>query len=215
MQKATITVGATKNILDPDSMTFEERAKELEAIDEQEKKLKQKSPFTNWYQLNREHSDKMIWLAGNHPRAHQILLFLLDQMDNYNAIMCSYQVFEESLSISKQTITRSVKVLKEQGFVHIMKSGTSNVYIVNDNLAWSSWGSNRKYCKFPANVILSATENKDYLSKTEKNKIKQILIKGQDDETNGRTSDPESPTDQPNQISFESQRKTDTEQEAV
>jgi hypothetical protein len=96
-------------------------------------------------------------------------------MDSYNAVMCSYRVFEEVLNLSKQTITRSIKILKDNGFIAIYKSGTSNVYIVNDNLAWSSWGNNKKYCKFPTNVILSYSEN-ERLNEIKPVKLKQVTI---------------------------------------
>lgn len=174
----SLVVGTEKNISIDNIRTFDERARELELqkkAEEDARKRAKQSPYGNWYQFNREHSKEMIWLAGKYPKAHQILLFLLDQMDDYNAVMCSYQVFQEALEISKQTITRSIKVLKDKGFLAVLKSGTSNVYIVNDDLAWGSWAVNKPYCKFPANIILSATENQEYI--LEKNKIKQISIK--------------------------------------
>ena len=48
-----------------------------------------------------------MWLALKHPKAHAILLFLVDQMDNYNAVMCSYQVIQEVLGISRANGQRS------------------------------------------------------------------------------------------------------------
>lgn len=178
-------VGPDKNILDPNSISFEEREKQIEDEKEREKeqqKRKKQSPYSNWYQFNRDHSDKMIWLATNHPKAQAILLFLLDQMDDYNAVICSYQVLQETLGIAQATIARSIKVLKERGFIAIYKSGTSNVYIINDELAWGSWGNNREYCKFPANVILSATENQEYKNKISFDKLKQITSKTKETE---------------------------------
>lgn len=172
-----------RNVSDPYSVTFEQRQKELEEEqrrEEEQRKREMQSPYSNWYQFNRQHSDKMIWLATNHPKAQAILLFLLDQMDKYNAVVCSYQVLQETLGIAQATIARGIKVLKDKGFIAIYKSGTSNVYVVNDDLAWSSWGNNRQYCKFPANVILSATENQEYLDKIKANKIKLLDVKKED-----------------------------------
>lgn len=185
-----LTVSDEKKVFDDNHRTFEEREKELKKQQEYEEKQHERekqSPFTNWYQFNREHSKDMIWLANNYPKAQVILLFLLEHMDDYNAVMCSYRVFQDAFSISKNTVTRNLNVLKEKGFIVIMKSGSSNVYIVNKNLAWSSWGNNLKYCKFPANVILSAAENKEYADNMEKVKLKQIIING--DDKNGNTND--------------------------
>ena len=98
-----------------------------------------------------------------HPKAAAIISFLVDQMDNHNAVMCSYKVLEEVLGVSSETIRRNIKILKENGYIAVLKSGTSNVYAVNDSIFWKSWGNNKQYSKFPANIILSLSEQeKDY-----------------------------------------------------
>lgn len=172
-----LVVGKEEKILSDTYMTFDERKKDLEEIDKKDKEQeerKKRSTYSNWYQFNREHSKTMIKLATKYPKAQVVLLFLLEHMDEYNSLMCSYQVFQDALDISPATITRSIKTLKDFGFIMVMKSGSSNIYIVNDELAWSSWSNNKKYCKFPTNVILSFEENKNYL--IDKSKIKQISI---------------------------------------
>lgn len=49
-------------------------------------------------------------------------------------------------------------ILIKEGFIYICKSGTSNIYVVNNDLTWNSWGNNVQYCEFPANIVLSACE---------------------------------------------------------
>lgn len=156
----------------------------LYQLDEQEKKEKEEkerekqSAFSRWTQFNLEHTKKLMWLAVKHPKAHAILYFLVDQMDQYNAVMCSYKVLEEVLEISTPTVTRNIKVLKDNGFIQVLKSGTSNVYTINDSVYWKSWGNNRRYSKFPANVVLSATEqDKENQAKINFTKHKEIQVK--------------------------------------
>ena len=124
----------------------------------------------------------MMWLQINHPKASAILSFLVNEMDNYNAVMCSYQVLQEVLKVSKDTIRKCIKVLKENGYIAILKSGTSNVYTVNDSIYWKSWGNNLKYSKFPANVVLALSEQeKQYqisFEDLEREKPKIVSIKG-------------------------------------
>lgn len=170
------------DIHNPNIMTFDEREKELEKIKakeeeqrEREEQERKNSPFRNFYQFNRNYSKQMIWLAGKNARAHQILLFLLDQMDNYNAVMCSYKVIQEALGMSESTAKRGIKLLKETGFIAVYRSGSSNIYAVNKNLAWSSWGTNYKYAKFDAKIIISESEQEEV--KIKQNKIKEIKIK--------------------------------------
>lgn len=174
-----LKVSNNPNINDPNSISFDERQKQLEEEakrDELRRKKEEKdSPFSNFYQFNRAHSKEMIWLATNYPKAQAILLFLLDQMNNVNAVVCSYQVLQEALGISRPTITRAIKILKDHNFIDVYKSGTTNVYAVNKNLAWSSWGKNYKYAKFDAKIIIAASEQEKMASvKSEKLKVVKI-----------------------------------------
>ncbi len=136
---------------------------QLYPTSESEEKVLQaahKSPFSQFYQVNKNHSDELIWLVKENRSAYCILLFLTNHMDKYNAVMCSYTVLQEALGVSPATIRRAIKLLKENGYIHIYKSGTSNVYVLNPDLVWNSWGNNKQYCQFPVNVILSKSEQK-------------------------------------------------------
>lgn len=163
-----------QDIFNSNCVNFDERLKQLEAEEAKRKKQADKSkgsPYNNWYQFNREYSKEIIWLAGAFPKAHQILLFLLDQMNDYNAVICSHVVLQEALGMSKSTVIRNIKALKEHGFITIYKSGTANVYAVNKLLAWGSWGTNYKYAKFDAKIIISETEQEEVKVTSEKQKI--------------------------------------------
>src|SRR5215510_12792702 len=97
---SNINVGNERDIFNPNSMSFEERQKQLEQDEKKEQERLQReknSPFSRWTQYNNEHTKELMWLTLKHPKAHAILLFLVDQMDNYNAVMCSYQVLQEVL----------------------------------------------------------------------------------------------------------------------
>lgn len=125
-----------------------------------------KSPFNSYIQLNKVNMSYVRDLAATNPIAMQVWLFLIENMDEYNAVICSYKVLEEVLGVSNRSIARAISYLKDNGFLHIEKTGTSNVYIANKELVWNSWANNLKFCKFPANVVLSYSEqDKDYLQK--------------------------------------------------
>lgn len=127
----------------------------------QEEREEHKSPFTNFYQVNKNNSHYLRSCLKECPRALDLLLFLFDHMDRYNAVVCSYKVLEDVLGVSRSTVQRCVAYLRDHGFMAVKKSGTTNVYIANDRLVWNSWGSNVKYCEFPANVVLSSEEQDD------------------------------------------------------
>jgi DNA-binding transcriptional ArsR family regulator len=189
----SLTVGAPviSKITDPNYITFDERKKDLEmqkAVEERDKKREKNSPFTRWSQFNLEHTKELMWLALKHPKAQAILYFLVDQMDERNAVMCSYQVLQEILGVGQATVARSVRVLKDNGFISVLKSGTSNVYAINDTVYWKSWGNNLKYSKFPANIILALSEQdkvyqlslSENIESLENEKLKVIKSKGEE-----------------------------------
>lgn len=160
-------ISVVKDPKHANEVSFEQREKELKVLEKKEaEELRQdrKSPFSQFYQVNKDNSEYLRSCLKENPRALEILFFIFDHMDKYNALMCSYKVFEESLGMGKATVARAIKYLKEHGFLYVYKTGTSNVYVANKNLVWNSWGTNLKYCEFPANIILSASEQEKQIN---------------------------------------------------
>lgn len=157
----------------PNSISFNARKQELEAEDEILKKQQQRekhSPFSDFAQLNLKNTEYLIALNKQNPNALNILLFFMQHSNGLNKILCSQQVLMEYFGLSRSTVSRCITVLKEHGFIYIVKSGTANIYILNSDLVWKSWGKNIQYCEFPANVVLSMSEQKNY-KKVLKDKI--------------------------------------------
>jgi DNA-binding transcriptional ArsR family regulator len=146
--------------------------KVLEAKEEENREKAKKN--NNFVMMYREHMPEMRWLTNKSGKASNILNFIMEHMDYQNALMCSYQVFIDYFGFSQSTIMRSIKLLKENGFIDVLKSGTSNVYVVNQEIAWSSWDNQKQYCKFSGNVLISATENKDYEYRNQFEKFKTL-----------------------------------------
>lgn len=184
---STITITDKPNILNHNNLSFEEREKQIKAEEQAEaeaRKREKNSPFSRWTQFNNEHTKELMMLAIKYPKAHAILYFLVDQMDNYNACICSYKVMQEVLECGQATIARNIKILKELGFLAVLKSGNANVYTINDKVYWKSWGNNRQYSKFPANIVLSMSEqDEDYqisFENLKSEKIKTVTLKSKE-----------------------------------
>lgn len=128
----------------------------------------------NFVQFYRNNMKAVSNLAGNNPVAFQLFMFICEHMDGYNALMASYQVFMDYTGKSQSTIKRAVKYLYDNGFVDILKSGTSNVYVINHEVAWTSYGNQKKYCKFNGNILISESENKDYYYRNHSSRIKAL-----------------------------------------
>lgn len=148
----------------PNSISFEARKRQIEEderLEKEEYERQKKSPYRSWVQMNKDAYKAEDWLMSKSPIAYRIFKFLINNMDTYNAVMCSQTVLQEQFDVSRMTISRAIKLLKDKNYIDIYKSGTSNVYAVNKNIAWASWGSNFKHGKFGANIIISESEQEE------------------------------------------------------
>ena len=133
-------------------------------------KLKQskenrESGFQSFYQVNRDIGSNVIAMTIENPTAVALLLLFLSTMDNYNVVRCSYLQLQDALQKSKSTIQRSIKYLKNAGFIDVQKQNNSTVYIVNPQAMWGSYGVNKQYCKFSITKYITQSEESDRIKK--------------------------------------------------
>lgn len=151
------------------------RAEELkvqEEIEQQEREEARKN--RNFVQFYRNHMPEFSCLIELNPLAARIFFFFMEHMDNLNALVCSYAVLEDALGVSRATVARALKTLKDYGFIDTLKLGNASVYVLNQKVVWSSWDNQKKYCKFDGKIIISQRENKDYNINLQVEKIKTI-----------------------------------------
>lgn len=117
----------------------------------------------DFIQLYRDHIDDVARLAREQPRAYDLFMFFIKHMDGTNALCVSMQALAEIMNLSRQSLSKSVKYLKENGWICVLRSGSSNVYIINPDVAWTSYGNQKQYCRFQASILLSSSENAEYL----------------------------------------------------
>ena len=168
----------TANPKAPNEISFAQRQRDLNELERKRLKEIRKSPFTNFYQVNKDSSNYLRSCLKENPRALELLLFIFDHMDKYNAVVCSYKVFQEALGVGQATVARAIKYLKDNGFLYVYKSGSSNVYVANNDLVWNSWGTNLEYCEFPANIVLSKSEQEEQV-KVRNKRVQTVQIKEQ------------------------------------
>lgn len=165
---AEILVQRERELLKNNQMTFEERQsqiKEDEKREQEQLKREKSSPFKSFIQMNKKTYELEDKLMQKNPLAYRIWRFLANNMDSYNAVIVSYSTMQEIFEVSRMTLYRAIKLLDEDDYIRIYKSGTSNVYALNDNMVWNSWGTNKKYSKFSANVIISENEQEEKVQK--------------------------------------------------
>lgn len=112
-------------------------------------------PFFQFYKQNTPLIRKLI---KTNPLAAQIFMFFVENMDGTNAIIISYQAMEEIFEVSRRTINRAIKELKDNKYIDIQKSGNMNIYCINAALVWQQSRKKIKFAKFKATVYISESE---------------------------------------------------------
>ena len=165
--------GGLKMLINKDKADLRLRELEQQEKQEQERREEEKKN-RNFVMLYRERMPEMRWLMKKSGIASSILNFILEHMDVRNCLVCSYQVFMDYFEISESTVTRSIKLLKDNGFIDILKSGSNNVYVINPEIAWCSWDNQKQYCQFDGKVLISRAENKDYNYRNQFDRLKVL-----------------------------------------
>jgi DNA-binding GntR family transcriptional regulator len=79
-------------------------------------------------------------------------------MDKRNAIVVSQDALSEALRVSRMTIHRAVTILKEKKILAVIKSGGSNIYAINSEIAWKNDAEGKRYAYFTAKVYVVESE---------------------------------------------------------
>lgn len=146
------------DFFDKDTPVYTEREFE-ETLEESLEECRKNNAYTDFMQLNKAHISDLNRLIGLSPMAARIFMFIMDNMNKANALVCSSTVLAEALDCSISAITKSLKILRDNGFIEIAKSGHTNVFYLNAEIAWQSYGKNKKYAEFcNAKVIFAETE---------------------------------------------------------
>lgn len=115
----------------------------------------------NFIQIYEDNVDLIIEIANENPTSVKIFLFLIKNMDDRNALVISQNALAEALNLHRNTIGNSVAYLKEKKALEILKSGNTNIYAINSELAWKSDANSKRYAHFTAKVYISASEQEN------------------------------------------------------
>lgn len=116
---------------------------------------------TNFVQVYIDHLDLIIEMTSENSTAVKMFIWLMKHMDKNNVLIVSQNALAESLSVTRQTIYNSVIYLKQKKAIAVFKSGGTNIYAVNAQIAWKSNASGKKYAMFDAKVYIAASEQDD------------------------------------------------------
>jgi hypothetical protein len=130
----------------------------------------------DFVQFSRAYLGDVALLIREYPTAASIFIFLSKYMDKTNAVVCPQSVLIEITGKKRSAVSNAVTFLKENNYFTVMKSGTTNVYVLNPNVAWSSSLENKQYCKFDGVILVSKKENQEILDKVKLGRNKEIIL---------------------------------------
>ena len=121
----------------------------------------------NFVQLYIDKLDLIIEMTGENPTAVKVFVWLLKHMDKRNALVVSQEALAEAMSMHRTTIFRCINYLKEKKAVDIVKSGSTNIYAVNAQIAWKSNANGKNFALFDAAVYIAESEQEGPLFSTD------------------------------------------------
>ena len=134
----------------------------------------------NFVQLYRDQLLQLRKLTHKNKTALSVLLLLVEKMNKQNALIISQNTMMKILGKSRQTISKSINVLKKEKFIDIVKVGSANAYIINANVFWqNSQLMKDKTAIFTATVFAVGEEQeKKYFENWKGVKLKSLPILG-------------------------------------
>lgn len=101
-------------------------------------------------------------LVDDYPTALKVFTWLIEKADRRNALVASYGTMSKGLNLAERTIRNSIGYLKEKNLITVLKSGTTNVYVLNDQIIWKDTADRKdKFSQFSAEVIITASEQEE------------------------------------------------------
>lgn len=103
-------------------------------------------------------------LGISNPTALRVLLFLIRHMDGTNAIGVQQTLIAAKTGLVRQTVSKAINYLHENGWIAIYKLGRSNIYVINPEVVWTSYADQKAYCRFNCSLMLSRDDQWDISS---------------------------------------------------
>lgn len=123
-----------------------------------QKESKPGNQMQGWVQNDKESHSHMWKLGVKHPTALAVLHFMISRLNRGAAgIIISAPAMARAMGISERTAKSATSILRDKKFVQILKSGNTNIYIVNSRIAWQG-PRGARHAVFNAQILVDETE---------------------------------------------------------
>lgn len=111
-----------------------------------------------WLQVEKKAHRAMALFGAKNGTALAVLHLLTGRLNRgTNAVIMSHEAIASALGITSRTARDSTKKLEAAKFVQVLKSGTSNVYVINSRVAWQGVRGMR-HASFNADLVVVEQE---------------------------------------------------------
>lgn len=115
----------------------------------------------NFVQFYKDSLDFVIEATRENPTALRVFFWIVQHMDNRNALVVSQQTLADTLDLGRTTIHLCTVYLKEKKALTVFKSGNTNIYALNAQIVWQDSAEAKRYAHFDAKVYISGKEQED------------------------------------------------------
>lgn len=112
----------------------------------------------NFLQLYKDHLPVIRKVIKESPQAAEMLIWMMENMNDRNALLVSQQALAEAMNCHRNTINNHIRYLKEMKAIFTLKSGASNIYYLNKEIVWQDNAHNKKFGKFGATIVVAESE---------------------------------------------------------
>jgi hypothetical protein len=111
--------------------------------------------------MSDKRAHQAMWKFGVQPgnsTAIIVLHFLTARLHRgTNAVVMSFSAIAKTMNLTDKTIQTAIKKLAEAKFIQILKTGKSNVYVINHQVAWQGARGSR-FAAFGAELMVHESE---------------------------------------------------------
>lgn len=111
-----------------------------------------------WVQTEKKAHQAMWKLGVKHPMALSVLHFMVSRLNRgTNGVVISANALAQQMGISTRTVQSTIAVLRDCKFVQVLKTGNTNIYIINSQIAWQGERGSR-FASFNAEILIHENE---------------------------------------------------------
>jgi hypothetical protein len=146
-----------------------QRLREIENAETTEQKARDRAKKNlDFVQFQRSGMKEFVSLIRRSPAAAQVLIAMATFMNRGNVMAAEVQVLCDLTNTTRATVSRAIKLLKEEQWVKVCRIGTTRAYQVNSNIFWSAARDLKRFPDvFTANVKSPASSSDRRTKKSE------------------------------------------------